>query len=120
VGLFLTLACTGALLGIATGRIGEVAAPFGVVAKIVLWSAIAVPVSSGPVLLLLPLIAVAALWWAGRNAAGSGASWMRTAADPDADVTIDETTIAKALEALRIQQITAYLGQGLPLQYLTP
>lgn len=120
IGLFLTLACTGALLGIATGHIAELATPFDVVAEIVLWVAIALSVSYGPVLLSLPLIAIGALWWTGRNVAGPGSSWMRTSADPDADVTIDETTIANALKALRIQQITAYLAEGLPLQYITP
>jgi S-DNA-T family DNA segregation ATPase FtsK/SpoIIIE len=35
-------------------------------------------------------------------------------------VTIDETTIARALGALRIQPINAYLKKGLPLQFLVP
>jgi DNA segregation ATPase FtsK/SpoIIIE, S-DNA-T family len=45
---------------------------------------------------------------------------LATSADSDIDVAIDETTIANALAVLRIPQITAYLKQGLPVQYLTP
>jgi S-DNA-T family DNA segregation ATPase FtsK/SpoIIIE len=120
LGLFAILAALGILLGIATKHIAEVAAPFEVVAHIVMWVAIVISVTWGPVLLAAPWIGLGALWWTGKNAAGSGPSWLRTTADPDADVSIDETTIARALEALRIPQIRDYLKQGLPLQYITP
>jgi S-DNA-T family DNA segregation ATPase FtsK/SpoIIIE len=50
----------------------------------------------------------------------SAPRWLATSPDSDIDVAIDETTIANALAALRIQQITAYLKQGLPIQYITP
>lgn len=120
LGVFLALACSGVMLAIATKHIAEVAVPFRVVASIFMWVVIAVSVSYGPLLLSLPWIAVGALWWTGRNTAGSGPMWARTAADPDADVAIDETTIAKALESLRVPQIRDYLKQGMPLQYITP
>lgn len=64
-----------------------------------------------------PLTLVAA-WQEGRRAAAPPA-WLRTAAEADADVVIDETTIARALDALRIPQISQHLKAGLPLQYLT-
>ena len=120
LGLLIVLAAAGTLLGIATGRVAEVAVPFKVVARIAEIAAIVFSAAWGPILLSLPWIALGALWWTGRGAAGGMPGWVRTAADPDADVSIDETTIAKALEALRIPQITAYLKDGLPMQYLVP
>ncbi len=45
--------------------------------------------------------------------------WLATAAEADADVTIDETTIAAALAALRIPQVSDHFKRGLQLQYLT-
>jgi S-DNA-T family DNA segregation ATPase FtsK/SpoIIIE len=50
---------------------------------------------------------------------GQAPKWLATAAEGDADITIDETTIANALAALRIPQIKDYLKAGAPLQYLT-
>jgi DNA segregation ATPase FtsK/SpoIIIE, S-DNA-T family len=67
--------------------------------------------------LLLPALLLAG-WLEGRRVA-SAPRWLATSADADVDIAIDETTIANALAALRIQQITAYLKQGLPLQYIT-
>jgi len=119
-GVFGVLAAIGVLLAIATRHVREVAVPVEIVARITEWVAIAVSVAWGPVLLALPWIALGALWWTGRHAADGMPGWARTSADPDADVSIDETTIAKALEALRIPQITAYLKDGMPLQYLVP
>jgi S-DNA-T family DNA segregation ATPase FtsK/SpoIIIE len=60
------------------------------------------------------------LWGAHREGRRQGAtpSWLATASDADVDVTIDETTIARALEALRIPQITAYFKKGVPLQFV--
>lgn len=68
-------------------------------------------------LVALPLVALLA-WREGRRA-GTAPMWLRTAADAD-DVEIDETTIARALDALRIAQISGHLKAGLPLQFLTP
>ena len=70
-----------------------------------------------PFLVSLPVIGIVAGWRAGRRH-GKPLPWLATSADADVDVAIDESTIAKALGALRIAQITAYLKQGLPLQFL--
>jgi S-DNA-T family DNA segregation ATPase FtsK/SpoIIIE len=63
---------------------------------------------------------VAYLWALGRRRADRTPGWLATSADGDVDATIDETTIAAALAALRITQISQYLKQGMPLQFLTP
>jgi S-DNA-T family DNA segregation ATPase FtsK/SpoIIIE len=74
------------------------------------------------VLTVAPIVAVPVLvllaWREGVRYA-TPPLWLRTAADAD-DLAIDETTIARALDALRIQQISAHLKSGAPLQYLTP
>jgi S-DNA-T family DNA segregation ATPase FtsK/SpoIIIE len=58
--------------------------------------------------------------WREGKQRGKVPGWLATNRGADADVTIDETTIAQALAALRIPQITTYLKEGLPMQYLTP
>lgn len=58
-------------------------------------------------------------WREGRQLA-DGPRWLATSADAEADVMIDETTIAAALSALRIAQISNYLKAGTPLQFITP
>jgi S-DNA-T family DNA segregation ATPase FtsK/SpoIIIE len=94
---------TGVFHGVGTAiRVG-----FGVAA--VAWTA---AVFGGPVLLL------AAAWREGRRR-GAAPRWLATAADTT-DIEIDETTIARALQALRIPQVNDYLKAGVPLQYLTP
>ena len=118
-GLLGLLAVLGVFLAIGTKHISGLVAPFVAVADIVKWTIIAVSVSYGPVLLAAPWIGLGALWWLGKNA-GVGPAWVRTTGDADLDVSIDETTIAKALGALRIPQITGYLKEGVPLQYITP
>jgi S-DNA-T family DNA segregation ATPase FtsK/SpoIIIE len=66
----------------------------------------------------VPAFLVAA-WREGRRH-GTAPAWLATASEAEADITIDETTIAAALAALRIPQIRDYLKTGLPLQYITP
>ena len=119
LGAFLILAAIGTLMAIATHRMAEVAVPTEVVAHIVMWVAIALSISWGPLVLAAPWLVLVLLYRAGRNA-GRVPAWAATAADPDMDVSIDETTVARALEALRIPQISGYLKDGLPLQYITP
>ncbi|MBB4917410.1 cell division protein FtsK [Streptosporangium saharense] len=82
------------------------------------WVFDAVAFGLSPALTVAPIALVWAAWREGRRR-GNAPSWLATAADADLDISIDETTIARALEALRIPQITTYLKQGLPLQYLT-
>jgi S-DNA-T family DNA segregation ATPase FtsK/SpoIIIE len=75
-------------------------------------------VAGASVFLGLPLLLVLA-YREGRRA-GDPPRWLATTADADVDVTIDETTIAAALAALRVPQITDYLKSGTPLQFITP
>ena len=106
-------------LAVATKHIAELIAPVMFIADVVKWTIIAASVTCGPILLSAAAIGVGALWWLGKTA-GVGPAWVRTTGDADMDVSIDETTIAKALDALRIPQITAYIKQGMPMQYITP
>lgn len=121
LGLFSVLAVIGVFLAIAVKRLAEIAVPFETVAHVVMWAGLAVSVSYGPALLGLPWLAVAALWHVGRGAAATdGPAWLRTSADADADVSIDERTITAAIANLRIPQVRDYLKGGTPLQYLVP
>jgi S-DNA-T family DNA segregation ATPase FtsK/SpoIIIE len=76
-----------------------------------------VTIAWGPLVLAAPWFGVLWLWHIGRTS-GAGPAWMQVAAEDD-DVDIDETTIARALEALRIPQVTAYFKAGNPLQFIT-
>jgi S-DNA-T family DNA segregation ATPase FtsK/SpoIIIE len=102
------LSGVGSFLGVLAG----VLALIGFVAAVVafLWT---------PLLAALPALLVVAAYREGKRR-GTPPAWAATAADADVDVTIDETTIAAALAALRIPQITAYLKAGTPLQFITP
>lgn len=112
---------TGIAMAVSEHDPADVDAPFLAVAHVVEWIVIIISVSYGPFLVALPEIALLVLWHIGRTAAGTplAPGWLQTSADDDADVTIDETTIARALEALRIPQVRDHLKAGLPLQYLT-
>ncbi|HEX7996233.1 MAG TPA: hypothetical protein VF506_20120, partial [Streptosporangiaceae bacterium] len=66
---------------------------------------------------LAPVVIVAVAYREGQRA-GDGPAWVQTSADPDTDIEITELTISKALEALGIAEIRAYLKQGLPLQFI--
>jgi DNA segregation ATPase FtsK/SpoIIIE, S-DNA-T family len=91
-----------ALLGDVAGILGVI---FTAALHIVLWGGI-------------PAFLVAA-WREGKRRGGT-IGWLATASEADMDATIDEATIGRALAALRIPQITAYLKEGMPLQYITP
>ncbi|TDW65621.1 cell division protein FtsK [Kribbella pratensis] len=67
----------------------------------------------------LPVLFVIALFREGKRAAEPPA-WMVTTADAEWDSAIDESTIAQALDSLRIPNITRYLKQGYKLQFITP
>lgn len=108
IGLFVQLSGTGAFTDVITG-----------VMNAIRWVFTAIAVAWTPFIMALPFALVLAAWREGRRR-GNAPGWLATAAEADTDAAIDETTIARALEALRIPQITAYLKQGLPLQYLTP
>ncbi|TDO35882.1 S-DNA-T family DNA segregation ATPase FtsK/SpoIIIE [Kribbella sp. VKM Ac-2527] len=66
-----------------------------------------------------PFLLVLAAWREGKRRA-EPPSWLVTTGDQAWDVAIDETTIASALNALRIPSITQYLKSGLKLQFITP
>jgi S-DNA-T family DNA segregation ATPase FtsK/SpoIIIE len=106
-GVFVQLSGEGQFTSVITGIVG-----------VIRWVIVAVSVAWTPLVMVAPFAVLLAAWREGRRR-GQAPGWMRTSADDD-DVTIDETTIARALDALRIPQITGYLKQGLPLQYLTP
>lgn len=72
-----------------------------------------------PLLAALPAFVLVAAYREGKRR-GTPPAWLATSADSDVDVTIDETTIAAALGALRIPQISDYLKKGNPLQFITP
>lgn len=114
------LGTIGVLLAVAEHDVTKVAAPFVAVAEVTEFVVVVVALLWLPVALVAPLVVLAALWGIGlRHDNRDEARWIGTAGDVDMDVQIDETTIARALEALRIPQITAYLKEGLPLQYIT-
>ncbi|MGL5823374.1 MAG: hypothetical protein ACRCYU_00695, partial [Nocardioides sp.] len=73
------------------------------------WSALSV---------LAPVLVVVAAWREGRRRAEPPA-WLITTGETDWDATVDETTIARALDALRIPAITQYLKAGHRLQFIT-
>ena len=107
----------GVVLAVAERDVGQVAGPLLAAAGVVGVVALVVTVVWGPLLFAAPWLAVLGLWALGRSH-GTGPSWRATASDADVDVTIDETTIARALAALRIPQITVHLKRA-PLQFLT-
>jgi len=107
VGLLVQVSGAGRFLGVLHGA-----------ASAVRWTVGAVPVAVTVVLLVTPPLLVVAAWREGRRR-GRLPGWLATAAEADLDVTIDETTIAAALGALRIPQISDHFKRGLQLQYLT-
>jgi DNA segregation ATPase FtsK/SpoIIIE, S-DNA-T family len=107
VGLFVQLSGTGEFTAVITG-----------VMDAIRWVFTAVAFAWTPLVMAAPWLVLLAAWREGRRR-GTAPGWLATAAEADMDAAIDETTIARALAALRIQQISAYLKQGLPLQYLT-
>jgi S-DNA-T family DNA segregation ATPase FtsK/SpoIIIE len=108
VGLFVQLSDAGEFTDVITG-----------VMNAIRWVFTAVAVAWTPFLMSAPFVIALAAWREGRRR-GRTPGWLATSAEADMDAAIDETTIAKALEALRIPQITAYLKQGVPLQFITP
>lgn len=112
------LVLLGVVLAVADHDPHEIGVPLMGVVNLVRDVAIVVGVVWGPLVLATPWLAAGWLWQVGRTQ-GALPSWLATSAEDD-DLVIDENTIARALEALRIPQIAAYFKQGLPLQYLTP
>lgn len=105
-GLVAQVSGGGSFLGVITG-----------VLTVIRWVAAAVALLWTPGWALMPVVVLAAAWREGQRAGTPG--WLATAGEADIDAAIDETTIASALAALRIPQITDYVKKGLPLQFLT-
>jgi DNA segregation ATPase FtsK/SpoIIIE, S-DNA-T family len=116
---FCTLAATGIAMAAATGNVRDIAAPFEFVAWLVT-SVVFVAVATWAWVLTTATVAfVAWLWRTGRKHAGMIVpSWAVTGAEADDDLPIDETTIARALAALRIPQIRDFLAKGGVFQYI--
>lgn len=91
----------GVLLAVAEHRIGAVAEPVEVLARVVELAVIVVSVSWLPVLLAAPWVAVAALWHVGRNA-GSTPGWGMAArpGDEDSGIIVTADTIVLGLQNL--------------------
>jgi DNA segregation ATPase FtsK/SpoIIIE, S-DNA-T family len=100
LGLFMLLLAAGIALAVASKHVGEVAVPFDVAAQIVFWVTIAVSVSWGPFVLVLPWIALGALWWAGRAHANANLTgWLVAKKDgQDAGIVVTADTIVVALQ----------------------
>ncbi|WP_062441192.1 hypothetical protein [Herbidospora daliensis] len=96
---------------------GEFTAVFSWVATALRWFFWTVAFLSTPALIAFPFAVLFAAYREGSRR-GATPTWLATSADLDIDIEIDETTIARALGALRIPQITAYLKEGLPLQFI--
>ena len=88
------------------------------VLNVIRWVFTALAIVWTPLWCAVPFLIVIGAWREGKRR-GNAPGWLVTSAE-DSDVTIDETTIARALAALRIPQITTYLKEGTPLQFLTP
>lgn len=107
-GLVAQLCGVGSFLGVLTG----VRSTIRGIAMVVAWA-------WTPAWIALPIIAVVAAWREGHRATLTTPGWVGTTGDPDVDLSIDETTVAAALMALRIPQITEYVKKGLKIQYPT-
>lgn len=108
LGLLVWLSGSGEFLDVFTGAADAVRWVFA--AFVFAWT---------PLLVATPFAVVFAAWREGRRR-GATPNWLATAADAQMDVAIDENTITRALEALRIKQINDYLKLGMPLQFLSP
>lgn len=106
--LVVQLAGAGTFLGVVDGVLSVIAWGVGMVA--VLWL---------PFVASLPLWILLAAYREGRRY-GTTPDWLATSSDRDLDIEIDESTIARALDALRIPQVSQYIKAGNPLQFLTP
>ncbi|HMH76862.1 MAG TPA: hypothetical protein VK547_09580 [Candidatus Udaeobacter sp.] len=108
----------GVCLAVANHDGQQAAMPLMDAVAVVRFLFVLVSVAFAPAVGALVLVGLLTLWSLGRKGAQLPA-WLATAGAADVDVVIDETTIARALEALRIPQVTAHIKAGLPFQYLT-
>jgi len=111
-GLFIVYALTGIMLAVASKHIAEVAAPFQVTGRILLWAGIFFSVTWGPLLGSLPVIALAALWHAGRTAGGATWDLARKGSDEDAGIVITADTVVLGLQHLPISELKKAFKDG--------
>ena len=83
LGLFIVLAAFGTLLAIGTQHIAEVAVPFLVAAHIAEFTAIALSVSWGPLVLALPWIVVARSGTSAASTPTPATGWLPPQKDDD-------------------------------------
>jgi DNA segregation ATPase FtsK/SpoIIIE, S-DNA-T family len=116
------LAGTSVLVAIGTRNVRNIVLPTEFLAHVTDTAYAIVATAWGPVMIAAPVAALAALWHVGRRHALSAgpAGWSADAGAADADITIDESAIARALQALAIKGISDYLKEGLKLQFIVP
>jgi S-DNA-T family DNA segregation ATPase FtsK/SpoIIIE len=107
LGIFVQVSGAGRFTAVITGTL-----------DVIRWVFTAVAVAWTPLVMAAPFLLVLAAWREGKRR-GAAPAWLVTTSSAD-DVSIDETTIARALDALRIPQVSGYLKAGTPLQFLTP
>jgi S-DNA-T family DNA segregation ATPase FtsK/SpoIIIE len=124
LGLVIVLAVLGILLAVASGSPRELAAPVEVLAHIAAIVALVVSVAWGPLVLAAPWLALAGLWWTGReHARATATGWLAPArpGDEDTGIVITADTIVLALQNLRIPELKRAFKEGWrPVFHLTP
>jgi DNA segregation ATPase FtsK/SpoIIIE, S-DNA-T family len=115
----LMLGILGIALAVTSHHAGQVVTPFTVAFQVIRDAIAVVNATWRPVLEATPFAMLAGAWATGRNKAELP-GWLALPEPAELDVTIDESTIARALKALRIPQITAHLKAGMPIVFLTP
>jgi S-DNA-T family DNA segregation ATPase FtsK/SpoIIIE len=119
-GTFAVMVAFGCLLAIAQRRLEAVAIPFTTAAQAAQDTAAIMPDALAAAAVAVPAAGVLALHHLGRHAGDMAPAWLRTAAEDDVDMAIDEAAITQALKQLRIPQIADYLKLGQPMPYIVP
>ena len=121
-GITIGLGAVSALL-IVTGNGASAAEPWRLLAQLIRALVTAWRIGWELLPALLPAAVLAwlgRLYYLGRTAGELAPSWARTSAGADADITIDERTVTKAIADMRFPQVRDYLKAGHPLQFLVP
>jgi S-DNA-T family DNA segregation ATPase FtsK/SpoIIIE len=113
-GVLAVLVAIGCLLAIATGRPAEIAVPVRVTARVIEIIAVVLSVAWGPLVLAVPWIALAALWWAGRrHAMAATTGWLAAGrVEEDGGLVVTADTIVLALQNLRIPELKRAFKDG--------
>jgi S-DNA-T family DNA segregation ATPase FtsK/SpoIIIE len=119
LGLGILLVVVGLALAWSDHDIKQFLTPWRTVAHLVRLLVTIVKVLLVPALITAAIAIVLALRKFGRTR-GDLPAWLATGDQSEIDIPIDESTIAQALDNLRIPQISNYLKQGHPLQFIVP